>query len=603
MSSSHRFEIDEETARAISQPFKTAKTETARVAAAWPILKASFHMDGVSFHSTMSVTNGGSARQICRGLGTKRVNSTDTVLLMDVSPADQASIAAKKISAADAPWVRIYSRHLMNIAILMMLPLILADTLDRSRTLFVDPDIWWHLANARILWTTHHIIWTDPYSFTVVGQRWINWEWLAEQPFWVSYKVFGLRGIYLVTWLLLGANILFVYLRGYWLCRRADAALWTAAIAFILMTVNSGPRTIEFAYLAMSAELAILEAADRGHKKLLWLLPPLFCLWINLHGMWFAGMVLLALYIGCGLFSINLGVFEQQALSRSDRNRLLAVLGASFVMLFINPYGWHLMWQPVDMILNQKVSVSTIAEWQPLNLATLEGKFVVIAIALMVIANCIRGRKWKIYEMTFVFLAWYAAISHVRFSYFAAVLTTPMLARDLARSFNMEEDTKTIPGANVAMAFGALCVILYMFPSEAALKKMVGMMFPMQTIAMVEPNWRTLDWDYVGGMMDFQGKPAFIDSRFDSFEHLGIMQDYRSIMATSNAFELMNKYRVDHALLKDDLPITYLLLHTPGWQVIAREKAWQGEYILFAKTPGATSVAATCATTPPSASH
>ena len=76
---------------------------------------------------------------------------------------------------------------------------------------------------------------------------------------------------------------------GYWLARSADAALWAAAIAFVLMTVNSGPRMIEFAYLAMSAELAILEAADRGNKRLLWLLPPLFCLWINLHGTWLVG--------------------------------------------------------------------------------------------------------------------------------------------------------------------------------------------------------------------------------------------------------------------------------------------------------------------------
>ena len=42
----------------------------------------------------------------------------------------------------------------------------------------------------------------------------------------------------------------------------------------VLMTVNAGPRMIEFAYLAMSAELAILEAVDRGHTRMLWLLPP-----------------------------------------------------------------------------------------------------------------------------------------------------------------------------------------------------------------------------------------------------------------------------------------------------------------------------------------
>jgi hypothetical protein len=95
----------------------------------------------------------------------------------------------------------------------------------------------------------------------------------------------------------------------------------------------------------------------------------------------------------------------------------------------------------------------------------------------------------------------------------------------------------------------------------------------------------------VGGMMAFQGKPSFIDSRFDSFDQVGIMDEYGRIMAGDNALELMKKYRVDHALTMTNHPITYLLERSPGWKVIGREKAWEGEYVLFAKTadPSATS--------------
>jgi hypothetical protein len=519
---------------------------------------------------------------------------------MDATTTAEPSVAPGGKTEASALRMRIYSRHMMNIAILAMLPMVAAGTLNYARTFLVDPDIWWHLANARILITQHHFIHTDPYSFTVVGQRWINWEWLSEIPYWFSYQAFGLRGIYLVTWLALAANMLFVYWRGYWMGRSADAALWAAAIGFVLMTVNSGPRMIEFGYFAMSAELAILEAADRGNRKLLWLLPPIFCLWINLHGMWFSGMVLLGAYIVCGCFGLNVGVFEQKAFTPAQRNQFLAVFGVSAVALLFNPYGWHLMWQPLDMMLNQKLSVATIAEWQPLNLSTMEGKGVVVAIAAMVVANCIRGRKWKVYEMVFIFIGWYAAVSHVRFCYLAAVLTCPMLARDLARSLSKgESDAETIPVMNGLMTAGALGVMLYMFPSRADLDKMLRMMFPIDEIAAIQPSWRTLDLDYVGGRMAFQNKPSFIDSRFDSFEHLGIMGDYRSIMMGQNSFELMDKYRVDHALLKDSgLPIAYLLERTPGWTVVRREKAWEGEYLLFAKTSSTPTPVPTCG--PPS---
>lgn len=481
---------------------------------------------------------------------------------------------------------RVASRLGMNMALLVLLPMVAAPTLNYARTLMVDPDIWWHLSNARLLLVTHHAIQTDPYAFTAVGQRWIDWEWLSEIPYWFSYQLFGLRGIYLITWLVLAANLIFVYARGYWLARSADAALWSTAIAFILMTVNSGPRMIEFAYLAMSAELAILEAVDRGHKRLLWLLPPLFCLWINLHGTWLVGLGLLGIYIACGVFSLNLGVFEQKAFTRNERVQLLTVLLASALLLLVNPYGWRLIWQPFDMMFNQKLSVATLAEWQPLSLSSMEGRGVVIAIALMVIANCIRGRKWKVYELAMIFFAWYTAINHHRFTYLAAIITTPMLARDLRRTIAKDPNTNTIPKANLAMIAGALCAIFFFFPSEASLKKMQGIMFPIQTIASIQPSWRTYNEDYVGGMMDLQSKPIFIDSRFDSFEHLGVMAEARSILDGRNAFALMEKYRVDHVLVKDDVQIAYLLQHTAGWRLIRSEKAWQGEYLLFAKDPG-----------------
>ncbi len=500
----------------------------------------------------------------------------------------QPAAPGQSAASTGAPRWHARSRHLMDIALLIVIAMLVAPTLNAARTLFVDPDIWWHLADARIISSTHHMIWTDPYSFTAVGQHWIDWEWFSELFYWFSYNAFGLRGIYLLTWLALSANIVFVYWRGYWLGRNANAALIAAIVGFVLMTVNSGPRMIAFAYLAMSAEMAILEAAERGKKKLVWLLPPLFCLWINLHGTWLFGIGLLGLYILCGLFPLNAGGFEQRAFAPRERNRLLAVLGLSAVALLANPYGWHLLINPFDMMLHQKLSVATIAEWQPLTFSSFEGKGAIVAIVLMVLANLVSGRKWKVYELAVIFFAWYMAFDHHRFTYMAAVLTTPMLAADLKRAFlSGESEMKTIPAMNFLMVGAALVTMVFMFPSEASLRKMVGMMFPMQSIAKVQPAWRTYNWEYVGGMMAFEHKPSFMDSRFDSFEHLGVMAESRNIIEARDAQALLDKYRVDHALVKDNLPIDAFLEHAPGWHVLMREPAWEGNYVLLERNPGA----------------
>ena len=105
-------------------------------------------------------------------------------------------------------FARIFTRHFFYVALLAALPIAFGEGLNSRLTLLRDPDIWWHLADARLLLSTGHFIRFEPYSFTVAGQPWINPEWLAELPYWLSYHALGLRGIYLVTWLAICANVL-----------------------------------------------------------------------------------------------------------------------------------------------------------------------------------------------------------------------------------------------------------------------------------------------------------------------------------------------------------------------------------------------------------
>src|SRR5579862_3509036 len=92
----------------------------------------------------------------------------------------------------------IFGRHLMDMAVLLVI-IVAFSGLRAPEHLLNDPDIWWHMADARTLTTTHHFIRVEPYSFTVAGQRWVNPEWLSEIPYWLGYRTFGPVGIYLVT--------------------------------------------------------------------------------------------------------------------------------------------------------------------------------------------------------------------------------------------------------------------------------------------------------------------------------------------------------------------------------------------------------------------
>ncbi len=56
------------------------------------------------------------------------------------------------------------------------------------------------------------------------------------------------------------------------------------------------------------------------------------------------------------------------------------------------------------MLLNQRLMLAITEEWQPLNLGNSSGKAAAVALILAIVANCVRARKWKLYELVFIFL-------------------------------------------------------------------------------------------------------------------------------------------------------------------------------------------------------
>src|SRR6516162_6799834 len=105
--------------------------------------------------------------------------------------------AKHRLGAAFSFLERIPTQHALNMAVLMLFPLMLAQPMRKPSELLDDPDIWWHLANARNLFSSMHFVRLEPFSFSVAGQPWISPEWLSEIPYWFGFKWFHFVGIFL----------------------------------------------------------------------------------------------------------------------------------------------------------------------------------------------------------------------------------------------------------------------------------------------------------------------------------------------------------------------------------------------------------------------
>jgi hypothetical protein len=233
-----------------------------------------------------------------------------------------------------------------------------------------------------------------------------------------------------------------------------------------------------------------------------------------------------------------------------------------------------MVWNPFDMILKQKLNIATIVEWKPLNLETILGKNSIIVIGIMLTAALLKGRKWKIYEILWILFAWYSAFDHVRFTFLAGVIVTPFLAIDFGRLIWSEPAKKEFYAMNILFAMASICFLVYMMPPPKRDTQLMNDGWPDSLIGMVQPSWRTLNEYEMGGRFAFDGKKDFVDSRVDTFEHAGVFGDYMKTIDIEEPFSVLDKYKIDHILFTEKRPFTYLVEHSPQWDVVKRDHEW-----------------------------
>ncbi|HZQ69554.1 MAG TPA: hypothetical protein VFA68_13615 [Terriglobales bacterium] len=207
--------------------------------------------------------------------------------------------------------------------------------------LLTDSDTGWHIRAGEWILKNGRVPATDLFSFTKAGQPWFAWEWLSDVLMAVVHRHFGLAGIVLVSLLLLGATSVCVY-------RSTLEESGHRVIAIVLTGLAMSASTIH--WLARPHLVTPLFAAvfcwalNRTKRKrgpaVLWALPALTILWVNLHGGFFVGIVLLITYaIGAVAEELIHGA-RHNVWVRARKYAWTAV--ACALASLINPYGYQL---------------------------------------------------------------------------------------------------------------------------------------------------------------------------------------------------------------------------------------------------------------------
>jgi hypothetical protein len=453
-----------------------------------------------------------------------------------------------------------------------------------------EPDIWWHLRNAAYFFQHHSFPNVDTYSFGAAGSPWLDHEWLSEIPFFLGFKAMGLRGLLAVYF----AVLVLIYAGVYYRSCRAGAdcknATVTTLLAIFLGVVSIGPRVLLFGWLCMMALLLVLDSFQSTGKGL-WLLPPLFALWINLHGSWVFGVVVLVLAIASGLVEGEWGLVVARRWSLAELRRLLLASAASLAALFVNPFGYKLVLYPFDFLFRQPSNMKHIGEWQPVDFSTGNGKLALIMILALLAAGLFSRRRWRLDEVLLTAFALWAALSHARFLFFAGLILVPIFAPRL-NLFPPYERELDKPWLNAGIMAAVLGTLIFFFPSAAQLQQKVDDEYPRAALEFMQRqhiNGQIFNQDWWGGYMEWNApalKP-FIDGRADIFVYNGTFDDYVKAVLIQSPFEVLDKYKIDYVLLEPAKPPAYLLEHSSAWRPIYSDKV----AVLFERAPTAAAVA------------
>ena len=452
-----------------------------------------------------------------------------------------------------------------------------------------DPDVWWHMRNAQYLVHHHQFLREDIYSFSAAGRPWVNTEWLSEIPFYLAYQKFGLSGLKFLTFALPSTIILLLLYLSYKESHNFKASIVACAFASFLAKVSYGPRTILFGYVFLVVLLIILQRFRERGSGPLWLVPILFCVWANTHGSWAIGLILFFLIGVAGIVGGSWGRIESIRWTPSQIRRLALTGTLSVAALFINPYGWRLVYYPFDLAFKQKLNIAHVAEWVSVNFQDARGKFVFALIAGLLLAALLRKYRWNLGEILILLFALHTALTHIRFLVLLGIVAAPLTAKllDFFPRYNREADT---PRLNAAVILIVIGLMIYFRPRETQIEKSVAETYPSGAVSYLKAHpaqGNVLNFYLWGGYIDWNdpATKVFVDSRVDIFEYAGVLQDYLDLLGSDSLVRrldpILQKYNARYVLFppgNSSNPnlrgsgVIYLLQHDANWKVAYQDK-------------------------------
>lgn len=437
----------------------------------------------------------------------------------------------------------------------LVLILLFALLLISQINTIVDIDLWCHFKTGEYIVKNFNIPQIDIFSYTLKNQAWIDHEWLSQSFFYLVFAKFGWVGINILKAIVVSLCFLILI---FFIISKYKKIIY--AIFFVLLSVlafgyRSFARPEIFSYLLLCLFFYTLE-----DKKRLFILPLLQILWVNIHGYFILGPILIFLYFIGELIS---GDFIKA-------KRLGGLFAATCLACLANPYFYKGALYPVKILAGifsgQQPYMQTVHElMMPINADFGRYVFFWVLVILSSVTFLVNLKKAKMQHILIFlgsFIASYMAVRNMPIFIFMAM---PLAAINL----NEARPTKSIIERKYYIA--SILIILtaayffisnryYIFTKQSAFRKteskMTELLTPSKACDFLENNnikgrmFNSIDFGHYIAYRFYPEKRVFIDTRTELYKYDFYQLYQRAQNYPEEWKSLQKRYNFDIALLR-----------------------------------------------------
>jgi len=445
-----------------------------------------------------------------------------------------------------------------------------------------DGDTGYHIRAGEIILKDLAVPRHDPFSFIAPPLPWTAHEWLSEVVMATVHNALGLPGIVFLFALLLSTT--------YWLLfrwiRSDGQNLLIDLLILILVLLSSRihwlarPHVFSLLLFVLLYRILILQQENRGNY--LYLIPPMMLLWVNLHGGFIVGFLVMGIFLSGYFLRFLASNGEERSESAIKGKQLSLACAASVLAACVNPFGVHAFMFPFRLVSDTYLMDNVQEFLSPDFHGFAPYRYLLLFLIGML---GLSKRRLLFTELVLVLLFTSMSLYSMRYIPLCAIVCAPILSRhgviliceSKTRCVRLLKERSEIYGKVDASAKGYAIplVVLIVIAGLAAGKipvRFTEKMAPTAAIDFLRTNpvqGNMFNNDEIGDYVIYWLYPrykVFMDGRSDMYGE-PILKEYLKVAHIESGWkDVLAKYDINYIFFYTDSVLVRHLLTDAGWR-------------------------------------